>query len=219
MSIFSGIEKARVFDRGTYFNPGTYDVRVARVLQKETETSGLALITELDVLTSKARPQEDPKGEGRTWIPTPAGIQATWFQGLTDKRVAFPAIKNFLDALLRLRPGDPRAEQLEQLIPGSEKWPANPTRRPIALISNLMEHATGGANLLAGLCVHLECSMILTRRKKEDFTLHRFSPADYAALGLPTPDFDAILRKAMMPVGSAVQPSSTGPLTPPPWGA
>ena len=239
MSIFNGLEGAKTFERGTYMTPGIYDVRIARVICKETQTSGLAVIVEMDILTSKSRPQDDPKHEGRVWNPTPAGIQGTWFQSMTDKSVALPAIKGFLHAALGLRPNDSRVERLDQPIAGSESWPTNPTRRPVPLVSNLMEHAIE-KNLLAGCCVHLECSIILTQKKKEDFTLYRFTPADYALLGMSSPNLDMILPKAMMPIGAVASPQPStpawrapsappahasiatfeqfaSPLTPPPW--
>lgn len=206
MSIFEGLNNAPTFERGQYMNPGIYDVRINRVLAKNTQSSGLATIVEMEIVNSTSRPQDDPKGLGRTWNPTPVGVHGTWFQGMTNKNVALPAIKSFVYAVLGLRSNDSRVEVLESMIPGSEHWPTNTSRRPISYITNLMDHAIGEGNILAGLCVHLECSMIATQSKREDFTLYNFTPADFASLRLAPPNLEALLTKVGVPAGASYAP-------------
>ena len=211
-SIFDGLGEAPIFGRGNYMNPGSYDVQIQRVFPLDTRASGLATIAELDIKSATYRPQEDPQGKGRTWQPTPANTQGTWFQSMQDKNVALPALKQFLIACLGLRDGDPRLEQWLGYIPGSEQWPGNRTGRPIAILTNLAEWVTSDQNIFRGMFVHLDCTMIKTRRG-EDFTRYDFHPLDFASLGLQPPNLDAILAQAMTPAPKVIptQAQNWGP--------
>lgn len=86
---FSGIDRADTFERGKYFPPdGTFYLRLQKTLVKGTRKSGSAFIAEFEVLGSTL--EED----------CPAGSKRSWFQKLVDKDVAFPALKEFMAALL-----------------------------------------------------------------------------------------------------------------------
>lgn len=85
---FDGIENAEVFERGSYFPPdGTFYIKVNRTLAKNTQRSGAAFIAEFEVIHS-------------TLDSVKAGTKKSWYQSLKDKNVAFPAILEFMAALL-----------------------------------------------------------------------------------------------------------------------
>ena len=49
---WSQIGAAPIFERGNYFNPGRYKLRLLRCLSKQTQKSGMAFIAEFEVLES-----------------------------------------------------------------------------------------------------------------------------------------------------------------------
>jgi hypothetical protein len=49
---WSQIGQAPIFERGNYFNPGKYKLRLLRCLSKQTQKSGMAFIAEFGVLES-----------------------------------------------------------------------------------------------------------------------------------------------------------------------
>jgi hypothetical protein len=194
-SIWSGLGNAPIFESGTFFNPGSiHDVQIGRCLLKQSRESGLGFIVETDILTSQATGEIDDKTR-LPFIPLPAGMAGTWWQGMTDKAVALPAIKQFVHAVLSLGPSDPRRQMLEQMVPGSDRWRCNRTGRPMPLIESLMLWAQGEANVLQGIFLHLETKYHRTQ-KGRDFTIHTWTPIDYAARGMSPPDVDGILRNA-----------------------
>jgi hypothetical protein len=212
-NIFQGLGSAPTFERGQYMNPGIYDVQIGRVIAKNTQQSGLATIAEFDILRSTPRPQQDPKNMGRTWEPTPSGIQGTYFQSMVDRNVANPAIKSMVRAILGLRQGDPLCQELDAMIPGH-----NP--QGLTVIENLMMQAIGEQNVFAGLLVHLECIMILTK-KKEDFTVYNFSPLDFHGLNMAPPDAAGFIARARViapPPGYGQPPPNYGQPPNPAWG-
>lgn len=83
MGLFSGIADAQISERGKFFVPGFMGrLRVKRTLWRDTVKSGAAFIVEFEVLESNVA--EHPVGSG-----------GTWFQKMSDKTVAYPAIKAF----------------------------------------------------------------------------------------------------------------------------
>ena len=91
---FDGIENADVFERGSYLPPdGLYFLRVNKTLVKKTQRSGPAFIAEFTVLHST----HDDVREGQ---------KKSWFQGLKDTNVAYPAILEFMAALLGIDKND-----------------------------------------------------------------------------------------------------------------
>lgn len=216
-SIWGGLGDAPTFERGTWFNPGSiHDVQITRCLSKASQASGVGFIAECDILTS-TQSGEINEQTRQPWIPLPTGTSGTWWQGMTDKNVAQPAIKGFVHAVLGLEANDPRRGALEQKIPGSERWACNTSRRPLALIESLMIWATEEPNILQGLFVHLDTRHTKTR-KNTDFTIHNWSPINYAAMGMQPPNVDAILSRAWgePPVNQA--PQGPPPNQAPAWG-
>lgn len=214
--IFSGLGAAPTFERGNWFNGGSiHDLQIERMIIKPSRESGIGLIVECGIKTS-APTGEINKKTGQPWVPLSVGVDGTWWQGLLDKAVALPAIKDFCFAVLNLGPDDPRRGMLEQAIPGSESWPVNETRRPLAVIESLMLWATGPENIFHGLFVHLETRMTVTK-KGTDFTLHIWNPLNWAAVppGITPPNSDEIIRRAMTPpppiqAAPPVQPAWAG---------
>lgn len=102
---FKGLKDAQVFDRGVPLNRNgkvgdehNYVLEVQKALIKDTQ-KGLATIVEFTVVSS-----DDPDD--------PVGSKRTWFQKMTNKQVAFGAIKEFLYALNGVdRHADPEAAQ------------------------------------------------------------------------------------------------------------
>ena len=91
---FEGIEDADIFERGNYLPPdGTYGLKVIRMLVKGTRKAGPAFIAEMEVLHSTHEKVEP-------------GTKRSWFQKLTDKDVAYPAIMEYMGALLGYSPDD-----------------------------------------------------------------------------------------------------------------
>lgn len=94
---FDGIEDANVFDRGAYLPPdGTYALKVIKMLVKTTRKSGPAFIAECEVIHS-THPEIKP------------GMKRSWFQKLSDTDVAYPAIMEFMGALLGIDRDDKEA--------------------------------------------------------------------------------------------------------------
>ncbi len=92
----------------------------------------------------------------------PAGVKRTWWQGMKNKNVAFGAIKDFMLQIFCL----PNVKEREtDFDPYLEAF---------------MDRATGAENVLSGMFVHVECTMIKTREKQLDFTKHDWSPFDFA---------------------------------------
>ncbi len=197
MAIWSGLGNAQTFERGTYFNPGSvHDVMVSRCILKESQKSGLGLIVETDILTSMAT-GEINGATNQAFTPLPSGMSGTWWQGMTDKNVAMPAIKGFVFALFGFESNDPRRGWLENAVPGSEAWSCNRTRRPLALIESLMTWATGETNILEGMIVHLDTRHIKTAKRGTDFTIHNWTPVNFASLGMAPVDVDSVLARCM----------------------
>lgn len=93
-----------------------YKVRILKTFSKETRQKGPAFIAEFEVLDSTTDEVE-------------VGEKRTWFQGLTNKDIAFPAIKEFLLGVMRVDMNDREQlaefdaaspEMMEEF--GSEEW-------------------------------------------------------------------------------------------------
>ncbi len=230
-SVWGGLGNAPTFEKGTFFSPGgSHDVQIGRCLLKQSQQSGLGFIVESDILTTRAT-GEINHATNQPWVPLPAGVAGTWWQGMTDKNVALPAIKQFVFAILGLENNDPRRGLLEQLVPGSERWQLVDERgrvyiagQPLALIEALMLWATSEANLFQGLIVHVDTKFTKTR-KGGDFTIHNWTPINFAAMGLHPPNVDAILGQARnqpplpVPTQQGFQQGPPGFGQPPAWGA
>lgn len=150
MGLWDGIQNAQIFDKGSFFGEGMYDVEILRCLTKQTQRSGLAFIAECRVINSNN--PGDPIGQTRTW-----------FQSMKNLSVAHSAIKEFAAAVLGF---DPKTEKQRIDAELGQKLPA------------ILDGVTGQQNAFAGRVVHLETFITKTREKGTDFTVHRWSPAE-----------------------------------------
>ncbi len=83
--LWSGLKDAQTFDRGTFFQPGSYTLKIVNCLTKQTQKSGEAWIVEFEVLESS-----NPTAHA-------VGSKGSWFQKLSNVQVAFGAIKEFVN--------------------------------------------------------------------------------------------------------------------------
>ena len=96
--MFGGLNQANSFESGSYFDiategPGTYLCEIVKVLAKQTQAKGPALIVELRVVGS-----ENPR--------CPVGTTHGWVQTLSDRNIAFPNILAFLGAVAGFHSAD-----------------------------------------------------------------------------------------------------------------
>lgn len=128
------LASAQVYDKGTYFKPGMYDLKVIKAVEKESQSSGPISIVEFEIVKTS-----DP-------VNHPVGSKATWIQKLTDKKVALGALKEFIYAVLGKDPRNPQdTAAVEPKI-------------------NAYADAMYDENALAGLSVHLQTSQTKTKK-------------------------------------------------------
>jgi hypothetical protein len=144
---FDGIEDAQVFERGSFFPPdAVFYLKVHRMLVKGTRKSGPAFIAEFEVLYS-------------THPDVNVGAKKSWFQKLTDKEVAFPAIKEFMGALLGYSPDE------------KEEW-----KTFSGQLREILNEAGGFEGKAEDHPLHGETVKVSTWQKKtqndKDFTVH-----------------------------------------------
>lgn len=145
---FDGIENAEIFERGTYLPPdGTYYLKVNRTLTKDTQNSGPAFIAEFVVIHSE---HEDVK----------PGQKKSWFQSLKNKNIAFPAILEFMAALLGIDAKDKEAFsdfklQIKSILKEASNFDGKDEDHP-----------------LHGETIKVTTWNKQTKEKKEDFTVH-----------------------------------------------
>lgn len=150
MGMFEGIEDAEIFERGKYVKGGFRGVvEVTKTIAKQTLKSGVAFIVELRVVETNM-PADHP-----------IGSKATWFQKMTDKTVAFPAIKEWAAALAGYEKHE-KDEIDEEVAPHLAKTLDNATENPTD-------------NDFVGCLVRLETEQIKTRNER-DFTRYDWSP-------------------------------------------
>ncbi len=157
MGLFDGIGNAETFERGKFFPPGFRGVvRVERTIAKESVKSGLGFIAECRIIEV-----ERPGVEGHEKSPVVVGEKRTWWQGMTDKTVAFPALKSWAAAMAGYSL-DMKDEIEADVAPHLEA---------------LMQHATDNPadNDLVGQWVRVETEMVKTRNDR-DFTRHMWEP-------------------------------------------
>lgn len=149
MGLFSGIDKAEIAEKGKYLSTGFVGkLRVRRTLAKDSIKSGLAFIVEFDVVESNLEEH-------------PVGSSATWYQKMTDKTVALPAIKSFVLAASGVDPAN--RDAMAEI--NSE-------------IEGILDEATTNEtnNALVGQEVFV--TTFSTKTKKGfDFTNHRWTPS------------------------------------------
>lgn len=147
---WDGIGEAESFERGKYV-PGDFVgvLEIKKTIMKETIKSGIGFIVEMQVIETNM-PDAMPEGSA-----------CTWFQKMSDKTVAFPAIKSWAAAVAGYHSHDKAAIEAE-LAPE---------------LSNVMLMATDNPadNDFVGQTVRLETHMIKTRNGR-DFTVHTWGP-------------------------------------------
>lgn len=148
---FTGLNNAPIFERGNPLKPGTFDLRIERVIAKQTFNKGPALIVEFSILNAYGHPDHR------------AGDKVGWFQKLIDPSVALPSIKAFLVAALGYDYKKNKAEVEEKIAPQLE--------------AILAEAITKGA--LVGTTVHVTTFQRKTKAGT-DFTVHEWEPAKAA---------------------------------------
>jgi len=117
-ALFQGMSGSKTFEQGSYFNvdqegEGQYTCKITKVLAKNTQQNGPAVIVEMEVVESG-----NPK--------VPVGTSRSYVQTLKDRNVAFPNLISFLGAVYRIGSADeinakiaPQSEQiLTQAIEG-----------------------------------------------------------------------------------------------------
>lgn len=151
MSLFEGIADAEVFEQGNYFEPGgKYRLMVNRILLKDTQRSGMGFIVEFKVLRSSLPDKHA------------IGSKGSWFQGMTDKKVALPAIKEFMAALCKVNLNNPEEKEefnssIEEILKeATAEFEGGPEKHPFH-----------------GMQVDLETWSKVTQ-KGNDFTVHKW---------------------------------------------
>jgi hypothetical protein len=171
-SIWTGLETAKVTDRGTFFGIGEFDLSIKRLLVKASEkTREQLFIAEFEILGSSC--EENPPGTDGTWIVKLANQNAPG------------NIKGMILSVLGLDHMKDQARIATEIGP---------------LMAPMMDRATGPANALMGRLVHLSTKkgrVNVGKHNEGDFTYHNFSPFNYAGVGQPAPDAGEIIRAVM----------------------
>lgn len=149
--IFKGLRNANVFEKGFYLEPGgDFLLEVNRCIVKHTRGHGDAFIVEFKVLESN----KEKNG---------VGTKVSWYQGIANTDVAWPAIKEFVYALLGkdFTKKEDRKYCEEKIDPK---------------IETLVDGAVGDENNFKGMKIRVQTSSKVTKEKKVDFTVHTWRP-------------------------------------------
>jgi hypothetical protein len=161
MGAFAGMREAKMYEKGVFLSPITLDngpgnpvsyrdahfeLEIEKCILKDCRGIGLCFIVELRVLASDHK------------LHT-VGDKRTWLQKMTDKDVAFGALKQFAAAATGTSPSD--KEGIKKLEPEVE---------------GLMDAACGEQNILKGSRV--KCTVVnkKTKAKNQDFSVHNWEP-------------------------------------------
>jgi hypothetical protein len=149
------VGQAQVFGRGKYLKDGEYKLKLLKMYTIETRKKGAALI--VDFLVMESSNDEIKEGTKRNW-----------YQGLQDKDIAFPAVKEFMQALYDVNLEDSEeVEEFEDNLDGIlekatlEKW----------------QNLDDKKHPLHGKTIAVECYTKETKNG-QDFTVHTWSPWD-----------------------------------------
>lgn len=158
MGMFDGINEAPVFDKGNYLPPGFIGiVEVVRTIGKNTQRSGPAFIVEMEIVEVFESGDEDHE-----LSPVKVGQKRTWFQKMSDKSVALPAVKAWAAACLGFSTTQ-KAEIEEEVSPELE---------------DTLEYACDNEddNPFVGIRLKLSTCNIITQKNKQNFTRYDFEP-------------------------------------------
>jgi hypothetical protein len=169
--LFKGMRDAKVFGKGTYLNPGRYQVRVKRALYNETREQGDSYILEF-VVEQSSRPTSIPdrmlnetalEYEDRIKkLPNEVGSTVSWFQGGKDKNVQWGTLKDFAASILGCKVDDPNfVSKVEDFMESTVE---------------VTDKETGkvSGNCLAGKLIPVEVVNIITKKNKKDFGRHNW---------------------------------------------
>ncbi len=197
-NLFAGLSNATVFENGEFFKAGFIGtLRINKCLCKDTRAAGLAFIVEFEVMSSNNLVTPGP--DNPAMLPdAPVGASRTWFQGMKDMAIALPACLEFYSTVLNVDLKAPNAMDLKKAI------------------QDCAPRYYGQENALQSLFIDLETYNKQTK-KNTNFTRHSWSPFDYAAMGMQTPDFAGLLRPAV-PVYQAPPQQPYGYAPAPPYG-
>ena len=113
-NLFPGAKQAKVYDKGTWLNPGNYEVRVIKGVKKDKvfSTGAPAFILEFKIEKS-SRPASiprDPAESAKEYedrlakAPNEVGTAASWFQNLKNEQVGYGALVGFAAKILGENP-------------------------------------------------------------------------------------------------------------------
>ena len=146
MGFFDKARDAKVSERGTYFEPGSFRVKVRNCKTFTDRKSIDYFVVELEVM--KSSNQEDPIGQVRTWMQKTTGVE-----------LAFANIKAFAAAASGI---DLRA------VPKHEEDAVGAEIVKILELSCEDGHLNGKELLL-------DVKTIITKDKKQEFNVHSWS--------------------------------------------
>ena len=149
MGMFDGMATAEVFEKGKFFAPGEYDLKVKKMIGKNTQRAGYCVIVEFTILAS-----DHPE--------FPVGSDASWVQPMRHQQAALSSLKEFLIALAGLR-----LEDKAQIASFSAQSPI------------VFDHAISAANPFAGLGIHLSAFTRAIQNGPnagKPFTVHAWRP-------------------------------------------
>jgi hypothetical protein len=146
VNLFKGVGKAKISESGTYLQPGNYLLEVQTTEYKRTEQKGDAFIATCKVVGSDNE-------------NVPIGSEASWYQGLTNQVVAWPALKGFTYAVCGL---------------DSKLTPQGEIEEFDGQIEAMLEKAVAqGGRMFQGKRIRCEVKLIKTKEGK-DFSKHTF---------------------------------------------
>ena len=150
---FEGCGESKIFENGTYIEPGKYRLKVIKCILKDTLNSGKAFIAEFEVV-------ETVNGDH-----TP-GDTVTWFQKMSYRAVALSSIKTFAAAVMGVRYND--TESLSRLSASLDQ----------VMLAAVSDKPVGKfpAHILDGREVLCE-AYSATSKKGIEITRHNWSPA------------------------------------------
>lgn len=155
MSMFKGIGETKVTAGGAYFEPGLYLVEVTGVKMHTSDTTE----QDLWIVETKVLESSNPKievGSERSQVVTPG-------------KMFLPNVKAFVAAASGVDPMDPEVnEKVEAYWSELCSSPTTFEEIPELIVSEQQP--------LVGVQLGLECVMIKTKAKKQDFTKHKWHP-------------------------------------------
>lgn len=150
MGLWSGIEKAKLFDRGNFIK-GDFNgvLEIKKTLAKQTRKSGVGFIVEFSVVSTNMPDKHA------------VGSKVSWFQKMLDPDIAHGAVAEWAAACVGIDPADKKLVETEVL-------PA---------LEGIMDEACDNPteNAFVGLHVGVTTQMTKTQNDR-DFTRHTWHP-------------------------------------------